>query len=625
MSRLSCINKDLTRAGVGALWCAAVLVSGAALPVAAAPGDVLQTDADAVARMLERNLTQRVEPGQLIVKFVESTGNAERAAAMNTMAVDAGQALSGGAVLYQLDELGAMSPQVATSRIDLMVQELSARPDVEYAQPNFIHQPLIVPNDPLYAQQWHYRTNGTGAGQSPGGIDLPAAWDQTTGSTSVVVSVIDTGVLPDHPENRGSANVIAGYDMISSVARGNDGDGRDADATDPGDASSAGECGPGSPARGSSWHGTHVAGTIGTGNTNDGQGMAGINWQARIMAVRALGKCGGSTADINDAIRWSAGLPVPGVPANPNPARVINMSLGAGAPCSASPSTQAAINDAVTAGALVVVAAGNEAQDAANAFPASCNNVVAVAAGDERGRLATRYSNFGATVDLLAPGGDVRQDADNDGNPDGVLSAVDGGYAYYNGTSMAAPHVAGVAALVLAREPGLTPAQLESRLKSTARPRSAAQCPSPCGTGLLSALNALNSQPPPQPLVLALVPVNLQVDEDETTQVTATLTRGGSAVAGATVTFSSGNAAVAGVAPPSVVTNSIGQATAVVTGVDAGSAVVSASVLGQTVSATANVTVRSPALALWSVIVLALIVALYGWRRRAGAHALSRV
>lgn len=225
------------------------------------------------------------------------------------------------------------------------------------------------------------------------------------------------------------------------------------------------------------------------GTSNNGVGVAGINWQVSVEPVRVLGKCGGTTADINDAIRWAAGLAVPGVPTNPRPAQVINLSLGTppGVPCSQSPATQAAINDAVEAGTAVVAAAGNDAADASQVVPASCENVITVAASDERGFLVTRYSNFGSTVEIMAPGGDVQRDDDHNGHPDGVLSMVQGGYAYYNGTSMATPHVTGVLALWLAADSTLKPAQLLARLRANALPRTAAQCPKPCGAGLLNA------------------------------------------------------------------------------------------------------------------------------------------
>ena len=430
--------------------------AGAQVGAAAAPEDVIQ--------QLERVRPPQTVPGEIIIKFRATPG------ALRGLSADAATPLglstaamrtSGGELIYRLTPtrmLEAGSFEATAERVTSVVERLNARADVEYAQPNWIVHPYATPNDPGYPLQWHYRMNGSASDQSPGGINLPKAWNTTRGDPSIVVAVIDTGVLPAHPDIAGSPNLAAGFDMISNPFTANDGDGRDADPTDPGDAVAAGECGPGEPADPSSWHGSHVAGTVGVVISDNSVGVAGVNWHARIQAVRVLGKCGGSIADINDAIRWAAGLPVPGVPNNPTPARVINMSLGAPAPCSASPSTQAAINDAIAAGAVVVVAAGNEAMDASGALPASCTGPITVAASDARGVLVTRYSNFGPRVDIMAPGGDVRRDDNGDGDPDGVLSTVDGGYAYYNGTSMAAPHTAGVAALLLAKEPAQTPA-----------------------------------------------------------------------------------------------------------------------------------------------------------------------
>jgi serine protease len=472
------------------------LALGVGLLLAGAPAGAQMLEAPApmdVAQLLERVHPARAVPGEIIVKFRESQGPTPRlrpeAAAplgLSTAAVPT----SGGELIYRLNVgvlLEAGSPSAVAERVDQVVAKLNAREDVEYAQPNWIVHPTATPADPGYASQWHYWMNGSGPNQSPGGINLPKAWDTTRGDPSVVVAVIDTGILPAHPDITGSPNLTAGYDMISNAFTANDGDGRDADPTDPGDAVVADECGPGEPAEPSSWHGSHVAGTIGVGNSDNPVGVAGVNWHTRVQAVRVLGKCGGSIADINDAIRWAAGLPVPGVPSNPTPARVINMSLGADAPCSASPSTQAAINDAVAAGVTVVVAAGNSAMDASGSMPASCIGPITVAASDARGFLVTRYSNFGPRVDIMAPGGDVRRDDNGDGDPDGVLSTVQGGYAYYNGTSMAAPHVAGVAALLLSREPSQTPAGVLARLQAAATPRDATQCPKPCGAGLLNA------------------------------------------------------------------------------------------------------------------------------------------
>ncbi|MCZ6605416.1 MAG: S8 family serine peptidase [Alphaproteobacteria bacterium] len=447
-----------------------------------------------VQNLLERPAPAQFVPGEVIVKFKPGTRarGAMTAQELTPMGLQSSpRQTSGGEFVYRFTpsvQLEFQSLSDAEVRIEATVNQLNARDDVEWAQPNWILQPVdTTPNDPRFVDQWHYFNNGTGTDESPGGINLPKAWDVGTGSSAVVVAVIDTGILPAHPDIVGSPNLVAGFDMISSTFMANDGGGRDADATDPGDAVTANECRPGSRARRDSWHGTHVAGTVGVGNTNNGAGVAGVNWAVTVVPVRVLGKCGGTIVDINDGIRWAAGLAVPGVPNNPNPARVINMSLGGRAPCSASPSTQAAIDDAIGAGVTVVVAAGNDAMDAAGAFPASCNNVIAVAASDYRGNLVTRYSNFGTVVDIMAPGGDVLSDVDGDGNVDGVLSMVNGTYAFYNGTSMAAPHVAGVAALMLEADGSLTPAEIENRIKANAMPRTAAQCPQPCGAGLLNA------------------------------------------------------------------------------------------------------------------------------------------
>jgi len=531
---------------------------------------------------------------------------------------------SGGEIIYRITPSvrAAMSKAKLQDRTLQLVREFAARPDVEYAQLNYILRISDrTPNDPRYPEQWHYFSNGTGPGQSPGGINLPKAWDVSTGSNAIVVAVIDTGILPNHPDIQGSPNLVAGYDMISDAFIGNDGGGRDSDPTDPGDAAAAGECYPGSPALPDSWHGTHVAGTIGVGNTNNGIGVAGINWNVKLQAVRVLGKCGGTTADINDGIRWAAGLSVPGVPSNSTPAKVINMSLGTppGNPCSLSPSTQSAINDAVAMGATVVVAAGNDATDASQVFPASCNNVITVAASDFRGHLAARYSNFGATVEIMAPGGDVRRDDNGDGRPDGVLSMVHpnaGTYAYYNGTSMAAPHVAGVAALVLAQQPSLLPSQVLAKLQGNALPRTAAQCPQPCGAGLLSAVAPGTPPPPPSPVAVSLKLDSNDLQTGESTTARATVTQNGAPIAGKAVTFSTGNASVASISPGTALTDANGQAQSAVKGQSKGETTVSAAANG----ATASAPVRVPDLALpAAILVIGLAVIIVMKRNRKAA------
>jgi serine protease len=331
-----------------------------------------------------------------------------------------------------------------------------------------------IPNDPLLALQWHYRARGTGEGLSPGGAGFTAFWQANqVGSRQVRVAVIDTGIDLTHPDIRASNNVASGIDLISNAERGGDGDGIDTDAQDAGD-----RCGT---ATEDSFHGTHVAGTIGATATNDRVGVAGGAWQVTIVPVRALGRCGGELADISSGIRWAAGV-APAIGeggvqiANRNPADIINLSLSIQAPCPAS--MQAAIDAATQRGAVIVVAAGNKANQTRLYAPSNCNNVIVVAANDERGDLAF-YSNFGPEVDIVAPGGDVFADADGDGRPDGVLSTrtTRSGcydplnqnsteqcyYSFLQGTSMAAPHVSSALAL-LAAQTGLRGRSLENVL-----------------------------------------------------------------------------------------------------------------------------------------------------------------
>ncbi len=427
-------------------------------------------------------------PQQLIVKFKDAPPGL--AVAQRHARADRALAAVADRLAVQLEyrrplAIGADVVRVGAGRamseeeLEQLAAEVAAQPDVEYAEVDRLLKPLATPNDSMYNQQWHYF-------ESTGGIRLPTAWDTTNGS-GVRVAVIDTGYRP-HADL--AANIVGGYDFISDTFVANDGGGRDSDARDPGDWMNAGQCGGGYPPSfaSSSWHGTHVAGTV-AAVTNNSTGVAGVAYGAKVVPIRVLGKCGGLTSDIADAIVWAAGGSVSGVPSNPYPARVINMSLGGGGSCSST--MQSAINSARSNNAVVVVAAGNEATNAANSMPANCSGVIAVAATNRSGGRAY-YSNYGNVVDLAAPGGDVRVSGSN-----GILSTLNTGtttpgsdtYAFYQGTSMAAPHVAGVAALVLSVNSALTPDGVESLLKSTARPFPAS-C-SGCGVGIVDAAAAV--------------------------------------------------------------------------------------------------------------------------------------
>lgn len=359
-----------------------------------------------------------------------------------------------------------------------LVSALKARHDVEYAELNGILTADLTPNDTLYPQQWHYFEAAAGA-------RVNTAWDSGYTGAGVRVAVIDTGRTAHTELN---AAWLGGYDFISDPARARDGNGRDANAQDQGDWAAANECGIGTPARNSSWHGTHVSGTVAAVRGN-AAGVAGVAPGARVVPVRVLGRCGGTFADIIDGITWASGGVVAGVPANPFPARVLNMSLGGSGACPAA--LQAAISGAINRGSSVVVSAGNSNLNAANATPANCAGVVTVAASDRQGNRAV-YSNFGATVEITAPGGETAPAAAN-----GVLSTLNSGltvpgaqaYAFYQGTSMAAPHVAGVVALMQHKklatgQPLLTPAQVTARLRARAMP---GLCVGGCGIGLLDA------------------------------------------------------------------------------------------------------------------------------------------
>lgn len=480
------------RRWIRSVWGAVALAGAAALPQANAGSE----DLNVMGTVSREPMTDRV-----IVKYRELSATAglsglsglsAKPDAIQMRNLDQAAAIMGGRFTHvrrtgQNAHVLKLERAVGVSEMNRIVQQIK-RDDstVDYAEPDRILKPLLTPNDTRYGEQWHYF-------EAAGGINLPPAWDKSTGA-GVIVAVIDTGYRP-HADL--AANIVGGYDFINDTAVSVDGDGRDADAQDAGDWFTNSECGPPpAPAQSnSSWHGTHVAGTI-AAVTNNGVGVAGVAFGAKVLPVRALGKCGGYTSDIADGIVWASGGSVPGVPANANVAKVINMSLGGGGACDTT--TQNAINSARSRGTVVVVAAGNENQNAANVSPASCSGVITVAAVARNGGRAS-YSNFGSLVAVAAPGG---------GTGGSVLSTLNGGartpgadsYAGYQGTSMATPHVAGVVALMLSKNPALTPDDVKTKLQQTAR-AFPATC-SQCGAGIIDASAAVDAAggattPPP--------------------------------------------------------------------------------------------------------------------------------
>jgi subtilisin family serine protease len=370
-----------------------------------------------------------------------------------------------------------------------------------------------LPDAQELSRLWNLRSAAGGAYGS-GFVD---AWSHARGRASVVVAIIDTGVLP-HPDLVGAGGSLAqssgaiaspGYDFTSdcriraSCPAGTPT--RSAavapspGALDLGDWISASDQAYAIFANcqraASSWHGTHVAGVVGA--LADAQGVVGAAWGVRLLPVRVLGKCGGYMSDVAESILWAAGVH-PTIP-NPTPARVLNLSVGGGGGCSAT--MQSAIDAARAAGALVVAAAGNSSVDAATASVAGCDGVVSVAATTKSGDLAS-YSNRSTThVSLSAPGGDARSWGGQ------VLSAMNTGatvhdasgwtHAERSGTSFAAPHVAAAAALMLSRDPAVSPTALRAALAApgavTPFPDgSSCRSSGACGAGILDAARLLS-------------------------------------------------------------------------------------------------------------------------------------
>lgn len=474
------------------------------MPLAAASGEarVIVKFRDDAATLRAHALAARATPEDAARVL------ADRAATLGTrhgLLLHAGNALGDRTQVLHAHPAHGLDGRALAAR-------LAADPDVEYVEPDRRARRVAVPNDPFFTTvagtqgpasgQWYLRTP---AGEVVSSIDAVRAWDVTTGSPDVIVAVLDTGVRPNHPDLAGK--LVGGYDLVSNEAGqpaiSNDGNGRDADPSDPGDWLTQSDI-DGNPAfwqgceaSPSSWHGTQVAGIVGA-TTDNAIGMAGAGWNIRVMPVRVLGRCFGYISDIAAGIRWAAGGSVPGIPTNPNPAKVINLSLGSGGACS---QTEAdAVDEARTRGAVVVAAAGNTAGQAAGS-PANCPGAIGVA-GLRHVGTKVGFSDVGIELAIAAPAGNCVNVGNNEPCLYPVLTTLDSGVqapgspTYSDGfnasvgTSFSSPLVAATAALMFSAQPSLTPDGLRDAVRMSARPFPTSGVPDDPVTGVIQTCRA---------------------------------------------------------------------------------------------------------------------------------------
>jgi serine protease len=493
--------------------------------------------------------------GQVIVgwRVAQPDPRVEIAAATNATARV--QALSGRLGL-QVQALRDLAPRMQLLQLDEtpgagthaeQLRRLRADAEIEFVEPNYRRYRHAVPDDPLYSTtvnnivgQWYFRTppsppvppSGASTSDINAAIDSEHAWDITTGSAGTVVAVLDTGVRYDHPDltarllpNDPANGIVGGYDFVSGESTtnflvANDGNGWDPDPSDPGDwIDSTDLTHPvfaGCSSSTSSWHGTRVTGLLGAA-TNNAAGIAGGTWQPMILPVRVLGKCFGTDADIIAGMRWAAGIHVTGVPDNPHPARILNLSLGAVGSCPASYSP--VISEVTALGVLVVVSAGNASGPVDS--PGNCPGVLAIG-GLRHAGTKVGYSSFGAQIGVSAPAGNC---VNVGAGPClyaltttinlGTTTPGASGYATQNdatpnvGTSFSAPLVSGIAALMQGVNSHLNTSQMIARIKegAVAFPAdstlpncpavdSSGQCnctTTTCGAGMANALNSVNA------------------------------------------------------------------------------------------------------------------------------------
>jgi len=423
---------------------------------------------------------------RIIVKWratatIASDTGAPRTAALQLVPALASVQLRSTARIAPRLELLRLQQPMSAADLQQTLARLSSDPAVEYAVPDrrrMAH--IVVPSDSLFSGQWYLQ------GAQISAIRANSAWDTTMGSAGTVIAVLDTGVRFDHPDlghAEQGGRLLPGYDFVdgesaTSFLVANDGNGRDPDPSDPGDWVDASDqqnaVFAGCDVTDSSWHGTRVSGIIGA-HTNNGIGIAGINWNAWILPVRVLGKCGGYDSDILAGMRWAAGLAVSGAPANPYPANIINMSLGADGACD--PAYEDVINELAGRGVVVIASAGNDGTLVDS--PANCPGVMAVT-GLRHAGTKVGYSSLGLDAGIGAPAGNCV----NVGAGQPCLFSIDttidvgtttpSGPSYTNqanfnvGTSFSAPIVAGVAGLMHAVNARLPPGLVIARLKESA-------------------------------------------------------------------------------------------------------------------------------------------------------------
>ncbi len=465
-------------------------------------GTVCAQSAMAAAPVLspvEGEVIVRFKPGAALLRAHPLAGRESAATAREMMGrrasalgVRIGRSLEAGQATGERTQVMRATGMDAAT----LARRVAADPDVEWAEPNGRMRIQAAPNDPLYAAtlpgvrpsgpdsgQWYLRAPTPTVGSS---IDIEAAWLRTQGSASVVVAVLDTGVRFDHPDLGRAATggrLLPGYDFVANSAVANDGDGRDADPSDPGDWVSSSEAGR-SPfsdcsAANSSWHGTRTASLVGAA-TNNGLGMAGTAPGVSVLPVRVLGKCFGDAADVQAGMRWAAGISVPGVPDNPNPARVLNLSLGASGVCTRA--YQDAVDEVLARGVVIVAAAGNSAGGPVGA-PGNCRGVIAVLALRHAGSKVG-FSDLGPEIAIAAPGGNCINTAPGTPCLYPISAATNSGttvpvlfderytdsFRISVGTSFSSPLVAGTVGLMFSAQPSLTPTQVRTALQATARP-----------------------------------------------------------------------------------------------------------------------------------------------------------